>query len=52
MKYANKCYGNKRREAYGMFNEVYPLLSEQLVPTPVLDQSSPNFDLLFGKLQM
>ena len=52
MKYANKCYGNKIREAYGMINEVYSLFSEHLVPTPILDQSGPNFHLLFAKLQM
>ena len=52
MKYANKCYGNKIREAYGMFNEVHSLFSERLVPTPILDQSGQNVHLLFAKLQM
>ena len=42
----------KGREADGMFNEVHSLFSEHLVLTPVLDQSSPNFHLSFGKLQM
>ena len=37
-------YGvNKKREAYGMFNEVYSLFSEHLVPSPILRSIRSQF---------
>ena len=43
MKYANKCYGNKKREAYVMFNAVHSLFSYHLVPTPILRSVQSQF---------